>query len=148
LLLLEKEVNLLNSIFSFLNSNIVERLLNKYTPKGIVHLGVALVLYYVGFSEKFIETSMNYNWNPVVKMFADNKTLLAFVIVGIVLFAGFNIFRKDYSSIRNHLITFEHKKLEVEDRKLDLKLKSLEVEKKEVELKIFKKSIGEEVKNG
>ena len=118
-----------SSIFEFLNSTIIERLLNKHTKKGISQLVVALVLGYAGFSEEFTEQMVSYNWTFAKEFIINYKIYIEILSLIIILLAGFNIFRKEYNKI--HIKILENK---LKEKEFELQIKKIEKELKDYEV--------------
>lgn len=113
-------------VLELLNSTIFERLLNKYTPKGIVHLGIALILYKFGFSEKFIEIAINYNWKPLIILLTEYRYIISSIIIFLVMLGGFYVFKRDYPTIK---LTTLKNKLDSLDLEVQIFIKQKELEK-------------------
>jgi len=118
-----------NKSLEFVNSTIVERLFNRHTKKGLSQLIVGLTLAYTGFSEAFIVEMINYKWSFLDDFIKDYKIYIIILSLILLLFAGFNIFRKEYSRIR--MVNLENK---VKEKNLELQLKKIEKELKDYEV--------------
>jgi hypothetical protein len=111
-----------------IQSNVVERLFNRYTKKGISQLIIALILGYAGFSEDFINQMVSYNWTSIEEFILTYRLYIGIISLTLLLFAGFNILRKEYEKIEIRNLEKILKKIEVE-----LAIKKIQKEMKDYE---------------
>lgn len=125
-------MNIIVGVFNIFNSAFFERVLNKHTPKGLFHLFLGIGLYYIGFSEDFIEIAMNYNWTIAIELITKYKYFLLSFSLVFIMVSGFLIFKREHEIIR--LKNMENKvkylDFQIEICKKERELEQLQCKKK------------------
>lgn len=97
---------------------ILNRLLNKYTPAGLINILAGLLMLKLGASEDLVKWVMEQNFSPLTKsifnfLSTHNITL---VVIGLFILSigGFYLWRRDYNNIKISHLEHELKCLELQ----------------------------------
>jgi hypothetical protein len=117
---------------------VTERLINKYTPKGISTLLVGVILHQIGVSDEIMMLALAYDWNFIelfYKWTFEHRVLFSSICVALVAIGGFYILRRDLNCIHQNKLMVEKKnqentveilKLKIEEKKLQKELEKIE----------------------
>lgn len=96
---------------------ILGRLLNRYTPAGLINIFLGVLMLKLGASEDLAKWVMEQNFSPETKLFGNflstHKTTLAVIGLFILSIGGFYLWRRDYYIIEISHLEHERKCLEL-----------------------------------
>ena len=108
---------------------LLSRLLNKYTPAGLINIFLGVLMLKLGASEDLAKWVMEQNFSPETKFIynflSTHKITLAVIGLFILSIGGFYLWRRDY-------YTIEISHLEHERRCLELK-RDINILKQEIQ---------------
>jgi hypothetical protein len=97
---------------------ILSRLLNKYTPAGLINILVGVLMLKLGASEDLVKWVMEQNFSPVAKSIFNFLTThnIALIVIGLFILSigGFYLWRRDYDNIQISHLEHELKCLELQ----------------------------------
>jgi hypothetical protein len=97
---------------------IVNRLLNKYTPAGLINILAGALMLKLGASEDLVKWVMEQNFSPVTKTIFNFLAThnIALIVIGLFILSigGFYLWRRDYNNIQICHLEHELKCLELQ----------------------------------
>lgn len=126
--------------FKWLN-NITDRIFNKYTPKGIGAVVIALILQNMGASDDIIALALKYEWSfvyDIITLIKPYTTYIYWVSVALTCYGGFLILKRNHDTIQMRAMEIQAKALVVETER---KKSMIELSKLECELHGLKCSV-------
>jgi LPXTG-motif cell wall-anchored protein len=97
---------------------ILNRLLNKYTPAGLINIFLGVLMLKLGASEDLVKWVMEQNFSPVTNSIFNFLSThnIALVIIGLFILSigGFYLWRRDYNNIEINHLEHELKCLELQ----------------------------------
>jgi hypothetical protein len=132
--------------FKWLN-NLTDRLFNKYTPKGISAVLIALILQNMGASDELIEIALKYEWNfitDILTMLKPFATYIYWVSIVLIAYGGFLILKRNHDTIqlRKHEIEAKALMVEADKSRTRIELAKLECELHGLQCSVIQPSAG------
>lgn len=118
--------------FKWLN-NLTDRIFNKYTPKGLATVIVAIALQQLGASDDLIALAMKYEWNFIYDILALLKPfsqVIYWASIVLLMIGGFWLLKRNHDTIKLRNIEIGAKQViaENEKRKAEIELAKLDCE--------------------